>query len=75
MTEADKERVEAAAVTSVGAGVGGAGGATVGVLELAAQGAATGLSAGIMIGAGAVVGGLAFFFGYKAFRHLRKPRA
>jgi hypothetical protein len=75
VTEADKERVEAAAVTSVGAGVGGAGGATVGVLELAAQGAATGLSAGIMIGAGAVVGGLAFFFGYKAFRHLRKPRA
>ena len=43
MTEADKEKVEAAAVAGVGAGVGGAGGATVGVLELAAQGAATGL--------------------------------
>jgi hypothetical protein len=40
-------------------------------LELAAQGAATGLSAGIMIGAGAVAGGLAFFFGYKAYRQLR----
>jgi hypothetical protein len=74
MTEADKERVEAAAVTSVGAGVGGAGGATVGVLELAAQGAATGLSAGLVIGAGALVGGLAFFFGYKAFRHITKPK-
>ena len=32
MTEADKEKVEAAAVAGVGAGVGGAGGATVGVL-------------------------------------------
>ena len=30
MTEADKEKVEAAAAASVGAGVGGAGGATVG---------------------------------------------
>ena len=33
MTEADKQKVEAAAVAGVGAGVGGAGGATVGVLD------------------------------------------
>jgi hypothetical protein len=75
MTEADKEKVEAAALASVGAGVGGAGGATVGVLELAAQGAATGFLAGVVIGAGALVGGVAFFLGYKAYRQLRKPRS
>ena len=75
MTEADKEKVEAAAVAGVGAGVGGAGGATVGIIELAAQGAATGLSASLVIGAGALAGGLAFFFGYKAFRHLTKPKS
>jgi hypothetical protein len=75
MTQHDREKVEAAAITSVGAGVGGAGGATVGVLELAAQGAVTGLTAGLAIGAGAVVGGLAFFLGYKAYRHLRKPKS
>jgi hypothetical protein len=75
MTEADKEKVEAAAVAGVGAGVGGAGGATVGVLELAAQGAATALSATLVIGAGALAGGIAFFLGYKAYRHLRKPKS
>ena len=48
-----KDKVAAAAVTGAGASVGGAGGATVGVLELAARGAATGLSAGVVIGAGA----------------------
>ena len=69
------ETVEQAALTGVGAGVGGAGGATLGVLELAAtQGTVTALSAGLMIGAGAIAGGLAFFFGYKAYRHLRNPR-
>ena len=50
MTEAGKQKAEAAAVTGVGAGVGTAGGATVGVLELAAQGTATALSAGVVIG-------------------------
>lgn len=76
MTEIDKEKVEAAGVTSVGAAAGGAGGATVGVLELAAtQGTVTGLSAGIVIGLGAVAGAMAFFFGYKAFRHLTKPKS
>ena len=75
MTEAEQEKVEAAAVASVGAGVSGAGGATVGVLEIAAQGAATGLSAGIVIGAGALAGGLAFFLGYKAYRHLKKHKS
>jgi len=72
----EKERVEEAAVTGVGAGVGGASGATVGVLELAAtQGTVTGLSAAIAIGAGAVAGALAFFLGYKVFRHFKKPKA
>jgi len=28
-----------------------------------------------VIGAGAVLGGLAFFLGYKAFRHLKGPRS
>jgi hypothetical protein len=69
------EKVEQVAVTGVGAGVGTAGGATVGVLELAAtQGTVTGLSAGMVIGAGAVVGALTFFLGYKAFRHLTKAK-
>jgi hypothetical protein len=72
----DKEKIEEAAVTSVGAGVGGAGGATVGVLELAAtQGTVTGLSAGLAIGAGALAGALTFFLGYKVYRHFKTPKA
>jgi hypothetical protein len=48
--------------------VGTAGGATVGVLELAARGAATGLSAGLVIGAGAAAGaGLAYGI-YRLFK-------
>jgi hypothetical protein len=70
------EKVGTAAVTGVGAGVGTAGGATVGVLELAAtQGTVTGLTAGVVIGAGAAIGALTFFFGYKVYRHLRKAKA
>jgi hypothetical protein len=76
MTEPEKEKVETAAVTGVGAAAGGAGGATVGVLELAAtQGTVTGLSAGVVIGLGAVAGAMTFFFGYKAYRHLTKPKS
>jgi hypothetical protein len=76
MKDDQKEKIEEAAVTSVGAGVGGVGGATVGILELAAtQGNVTNLSAGMAIGAGAVAGGLAFFFGYKLYRHLRKAKS
>ena len=76
MTEGDKEKVEKAAVAGVGAGVGGAGGATVGVLELAAtQGTVTGLTASAVIGAGAVAGAVAFFFGYKLYRHFRKSQS
>jgi len=76
MKEIEKERVETAAVTGVGAGVGGASGATVGVLELAAsQVAVTGLSAGLVIGAGALAGAAAFFLGYKALRHFRKTKS
>jgi uncharacterized membrane protein YebE (DUF533 family) len=63
-----KERVAAAALTSAGAGVGGAGGATVGVLELAARGAATGLSAGVVIGAAAAAGAALAYGAYKLFR-------
>jgi fructose-specific phosphotransferase system IIC component len=61
MTEEEKDTAKAVAVAGVGAGVGGAGGATVGVLELAAQGAVTGLSAGLVIGLGAAAGaGIAY---------------
>jgi hypothetical protein len=70
-----KEKLEKATVTSLGAGVGGASGATVGVLELAAaQGTVTSLSAGIVIGAGALAGAVTFFLGYKAYRHFKKPK-
>jgi hypothetical protein len=41
MTEREKKKAEATAAVSAGAGVGGVGGATVGVLELAAQGSVT----------------------------------
>lgn len=72
----EKEKVETAAVTGVGAGVGGAGGATVGVLELAAtQGTVSALSAGFVIGVGALAGAATFFLGYKLFRHYTKPKA
>ena len=73
MEESQKEKVETAALTGVGAGVGSAGGATVGVLELAAtQGSVTALSAGLAIGVGAIAGAAAFFLGYKAYRHFKK---
>ena len=70
-----KENIAAAAVSGAGATVGSAGGATVGVLELlAARGAVTGLSAGVVIGAGAVAGaGLAYGM-FRLFRNRRKGR-
>jgi len=75
MEQAQRERIETAAVAGVGAGVGGAGGATVGVLELAAtQGTVTGLSAGVVIGLGAVAGAATFLLGYNVYRHFRKPK-
>jgi uncharacterized membrane protein YebE (DUF533 family) len=64
-----KDKMAAAAVTGAGASVGGAGGATVGVLELAARGMATGLLAGVVIGVGAAVGAV---FAYGAYRLFRK---
>jgi hypothetical protein len=73
--EEEKERIKAAAATSVGAGVGGVGGATAGVLELAAQGTVTGLSAGVVIGVGALAGGVLSLLGYKLYRHLKKPKS
>ena len=45
MPDKGTETIKSAAAASVGAGVGGAGGATAGVLELAAQGGVTALSA------------------------------
>jgi len=75
MQEADKEKIKAAAAASVGAGVGGAGGATAGVLELASQGTLTGLSANLVIGVGAVAGGLISFFGYKLYRHWKDKKS
>ena len=73
MKETQKEILEEAAVTAVGAGVGGAGGATFGVLEVASTlGTVTGFTAGVVIGAGAVVGAAAFLLGFKAFHHFSK---
>ena len=68
----NKDKVVAAAVTGAGATVGGAGGATVGVLELAARGLATGLSASVVIGAGAAAGAAIAYGVYRFFRK-RKP--
>jgi hypothetical protein len=68
MTEDDKDKAEAAAVAGVGAAVGGAGGATVGVLELAAQGAVTALSASVVIGLGAAAGGAVAYGIYRFFK-------
>ncbi len=51
--------------------MGTAGGASVGVLELAAQGVVTGLSAGLVIGLGAVAGALA---GYGVYRSVTRKK-
>lgn len=67
-----KDTVEAVAAAGAGVGVGGAGGATAGVLALAARGAATAVSAGAIIVAGAAAGGL---LAYGVFRLFRKRRA
>ena len=68
MTEDDKEKARAATVAGVGAGVGSAGGATLGVLELAAKGAATPLSAGVVIGLAAAAGGALAYGAYRFFK-------
>ena len=75
MSENGSETIKSAAAASVGAGVGGAGGATAGVLELAAQGGVTALSAGAVIAVGAVAGGVLSFLGFKLYRHLTKPKS
>lgn len=67
-----KDKVAAAAVSGAGASVGGAGGATVGVLELAARGAATGLSAGVVIGAGAAAGAALAYGAYRFFKRRKQ---
>lgn len=72
--EERKENAVATAVTGAGATVGGAGGATVGVLELAARGAATTLSAGLVIGAGAVAGGAVAYGVFRLFKSRIKRR-
>ncbi len=71
MTEKEKETAKAAAAAGVGAGVGGVGGASVGVLELAAQGAATPLAASMVIGVGAAAGA---FLAYSIYRFFTKPK-
>jgi len=55
-------------------GVGTVGGASVGVLELAAQGAATGFTAGLVIGLGAVAGAMLGLAGYGVYRNIRKKQ-
>ena len=72
MDEENKDKIEAAAAVSVGAGVGGASGATVGVLELASQGDATTLLASLVIGLGAAVGGT---IAYGVFRLFKKRKS
>ena len=67
-----KDKAAATAVTGAGASVGGAGGATVGVLELAARGVATGLSAGVVIGAGAAAGAALAYGAYRLFRKRKR---
>ena len=75
MTKKEKETAMAAAAAGVGAGVGGFGGATAGVLELAAQGAAvTGLTASAVIGAGAIVGGCVAYGLFRFFKKRAKPK-
>jgi len=69
-----KEKIKAAAAASVGAGVGGAGGATAGVLELAAHGAETAISSGVVIGLGAAAGAILSFLGYRFYRRLRESK-
>jgi len=63
-----RDKAVATAVTGAGATVGGAGGATIGVLELAARGAATELSAGLVIGAGAVAGAALAYGVFRLFK-------
>jgi uncharacterized membrane protein YebE (DUF533 family) len=74
VSESGSERIKSAAAASVGAGVGGAGGATAGVLELASLGSVNALSAGLVIGVGAVAGGVLSLLGFKLYRHLTKPK-
>jgi hypothetical protein len=70
-----KDAIAAAAVSGAGATVGGAGGATIGVLELAARGVATELSAGLVIGAGAVAGAALAYGVFRLFKGRAKPSA
>jgi hypothetical protein len=72
MTEDEKQRAKVATVTGVGASVGGAGGATIGVLELAARGVATGLSAGLVIGIGAAAGAGIAYGVYRLFKKRKR---
>jgi hypothetical protein len=75
MAEGGRETAKEIAVAGVGAGMGGAGGATAGVLEVAAvQGTVTGLSAGVVIRVGAVAGALTFLAGYKVYRYFKKAK-
>lgn len=70
-----KDNAVVTAVTGAGATVGGAGGATIGVLELAARGAATELSAGVVIGAGAVAGAALAYGIFRFFKSRIDRRA
>ena len=75
MTKKEKETALAAAAAGVGVGVGGFGGATAGVLEPAAQGAAvSGLTASAVIGAGAIVGGCVAYGLFRFFKKRANPK-
>jgi hypothetical protein len=70
MDEKDKTEVAAAASDDADAGR-----AAAGPIEVATQGAATALSAGLVIVLGAAAGGILSFLGYKLYYHLTKPKS
>src|SRR4051794_41755859 len=74
MTEDEKEKAKATAAVGAGAGVGTAGGASVGVLQLAAQGTVTGLSAGVVIGVGTLAGAPLCLGGEGGYPSIKKEK-
>jgi hypothetical protein len=72
MAEKEKDKTEVAVAASDDAD---AGNAAPGALGIAAQGAATALSAGLVIVLGAAAGGILSFLGYRLYYHLRKPKS
>jgi hypothetical protein len=68
----EKDNIE---VTAAASDDSDAGAAAPGAMDIAAQGAASALSAGLVIVLGAAAGGLLSFLGYKLYYHLTKPKS